>query len=73
MTAYLAVSLSHGGSLQEVCTLKNRVFPIFLFNFQHGGLNFLFFLQFAGVGKEIELVKTFVLYDTVRINRDPAD
>ena len=73
VTAHLAIPFPHCGSLQKVRPLENRVFPIFLFNCQHGGLNFLFFLQFAGVSKEIKLVKTFVLYDTVRINCEPAN
>ena len=73
VTAHLAIPFPHCGSLQEVRTFQNRVFPIFLFNCQHGGLNFLFFFQLAGVGKEIELVKTFVLYNPVRANCDPAN
>lgn len=68
VTAHLAIPFPHCGSLQKVRAFQNRVFPIFLFNCQHGGLNFLFFLQLAGVGKEIKLVKTFFIFIGTREN-----
>ena len=71
--ADLPVPVPHGSAVQEICAFQDGIFPILLFNAQHGFLQvFLFFLLF-GIGKQVKLVNPFILYHPVCGKGDPPD
>ena len=73
MPANLLISLAHGGTVHIARTFQHSILSVLLFDAQHGLLKLLFLFQLAGIREQIQLIDSFVFYNTDGGNSNPAD